>query len=180
MKPLFGLILAAFAAPALAGRVKAITPPDMDGIVYLEEVVVQGDRTLAAARVAIKDAEDRFYRRWNELNTDPQYDVFCSRYARTGTLLVVPRCEGAFVQEAEARAAREVFGDLTGVVFLVRDVVPWLAPYLEEHQVELKRRALEMAAKDTELKRALFERARLARHYAELRKEKFKDHWIAR
>jgi hypothetical protein len=47
--------------------------------------------------------------------------------------------------------------------------------YLRE---QMKKRTLEMIGKDPELKRALLERARLEQHFEELRREKFKDHFI--
>ena len=94
MNRLLALLLAVLAAPAIAGKTEALTPSNVDDVASLDEIVIQGDRTLSAARQAIVDAEDRFYRRWNELNTNNDYDISCQSYTRTGTRLSTRLCCG--------------------------------------------------------------------------------------
>jgi hypothetical protein len=173
MRRLVMLLAALLAAPVLAQKTTALAPENLDDIQALEEIVVSGDRTLSAARQAIVEAENRFYDRWNALNTERQYDITCRPYTPTGTRLSTRVCQPRFVEEStQAEAARLL--QITNGSYMSGSDAPRQALLV----AELKRRTLEMVNKDPDLKRALLERARLEQHYEALRKEKFKDRWI--
>lgn len=70
--PWLAALLAATAAPAAAAADAAVAPVEED--VVLDEVLVRGKRL---ERIIV-DAEDAFYRLYNELNKDDDYDVNCA------------------------------------------------------------------------------------------------------
>jgi hypothetical protein len=174
MKHFLPLMLALAAAPAVADKTVAITPADLGEVTALDEVVVKGDRALSAARIAIVAAEDRFYDRWNALNADRRFDIKCRMETpRDHHSRIAHRvCEPAFVEELMLERARDALADSGNVMRASVD------PAATVLQTELQKRTLEILRKDPELQRALLERARLAQHYEELRKEKFRDRWI--
>jgi hypothetical protein len=180
MKKLALFVLAAATAPAWAEKTVAVTPAELDQIRELEEVVVTGDRKLSAARKAIVEAEDRFYSRWNEINGDHAFDILCYSDAPTGTRIISRVCVPVFVMNIQAAAAQETMMAMQGGMSLEGGTVVLsdATPRLMLERDALKKRMLEMANSDPELKRALIERARLDQYYPKLRKEKFKGRLI--
>src|SRR6478609_11531373 len=66
-----------------------------------EEVVFSGKPADPdQVRRALLEAEDRFYSRYNQLNTDDEYDVECRVEAPLGQRLKQRTCEPRFVVEA--------------------------------------------------------------------------------
>jgi hypothetical protein len=158
--------------PAAWPDVAAVVTGDVDEVTSLDEVLIQGDRTLSAARKAMIEAEDRFYARWNALNKDPMYAISCRRQmVRVNFSARV--CEPGFLADSAAADAARMHIVVDDKLITAAD-----APVVMLRAAELKKRTLAMIEKDPALKRALLERARLQQHYVELRKEKFKDHWI--
>ena len=174
MKHLFSLLLVVTAVPALAGKTVAIAPPDLAEVETLEEVIVAGDRSsLSSARKAIDDAEDRLYARFNELNDVDAFDIVCRVEASTGTLIKKRACEAEGLGEWMSM-------EVATVLFSAGGMVPasTTGAMRELFMAESKKRMLQLLRKDAGLKRALLERARLEKHYEDLRKEKFAGHWI--
>ena len=159
----------------------------------LDTVVVQGRRAeLAALRQQIVQLEDRFYDRYNELNRDPEFDVHCSREARTGTLMKKRGCravyedraleeEGAqafqFRQHVQAQANATFAPRLPGspppsIVTMGGPPVPAQLK-IELRRPEFRKNLLEVTARDPELQRLLREKAEAERRYDTLRKSIF-------
>jgi hypothetical protein len=180
MKKLVLIVLAAAGAPAWAEKTVAVTPAELDQIRELEEVVVTGGRKLSAARKAIEEAEDRFYGRWNEINGDRAFDIHCFSDAPTGTRISTRVCVPVFVMNIQAAAAQETMMAMQGGMSQEGGTVVLSdgTARLMLQREALKKRMLEMANSDPELKRALIERARLDQYYRELRKEKFKGRLV--
>jgi hypothetical protein len=176
------ILLNLSAAPTLAAKATAVLPADIGDLSTLDEVVVTGERSLSAARMAIIEAEDRFYARWNSLNDDRRFDIHCREETPRDHHSRITRriCEPGFVDQAEQvtaeRAMLEMQGGMSGDGRTVQ--VGSTAPQMMLMRQELRKRTLAMLEKDPELARALVERARLAQHFDELRREKFKDRWI--
>lgn len=183
MRSAYALLLTAFAMPALAGKVEAVAPSNLGEVNSLEEVVIQGDRTLSAARNAMVDAENRFYARWNDLNDDRRFDVRCHNEIPSDhpSRIWHRVCQPAFledlVQVASAEFVQAMQGGTTAGVGQV--MLPSSNPArVMLMRAEMKKRTLAMLQKDPELMRALLEHARLQEHFEALRKEKFRDRWI--
>src|SRR5262249_26326653 len=64
----------------------------------VDEIVVKGRQNkLSALRMEYVKLEDRFYAKYNKLNTDHQWDVNCNGEAATGTRLKRRVCTPVFV-----------------------------------------------------------------------------------
>ena len=181
MKHLLSFLLATLALAGgpsiavLAAETSAVAPADLSEIRDLEEIVVTGDRTLSAAREAIVEAEDRFYNRYNELNTDDKFDIKC-RMQEQGSKFRVRVCIPRYVEEGTHAEAMKLLmpSSVGGAVMLASSETVGASL-----RAELKKRTLDLVRKDPELMRALLERARLEQYYQQLRKEKFKNgKWI--
>lgn len=66
------------------------------------EVVISGRVTRAKLRNLIEDVEEDFFARFNELNTDDLYDVYCYRYTPTTSHISERVCEPVFQISARA------------------------------------------------------------------------------
>ncbi len=182
MKTFGSMLMLVFALPALAGKTEAVLTAPVSTIQSLDEVLIEGDQTLSAARIAVVVAEDRFYARWNEVNRDPRFRMHCNRETpRDHPSLMTERvCRPAFLDRIDEEAARQTMAGLQGAMGGDGTVVvlPTPEPQILALRAEMRKRTLEMIRKDPQLKRALLEHARLVQHFEELHKAKFKDHWI--
>lgn len=90
-----GVAIAADAsAPGEAASIP--TPPAVEDLVELDEIWVRGK---SLGRL-IEDAEDAFFARYNELNTNDKYDVFCGDLALSrGSMIVTRTCVPGFIAD---------------------------------------------------------------------------------
>ena len=72
----------------------------------LDEVAVVGKTLRQLQREAIK-AEDRFYKRFNSLNSRDDFDIHCRMDKPTGTLVPRRQCRIQFLMDAGAIDAKE-------------------------------------------------------------------------
>lgn len=172
------LMCMALALPASAATTVVVPEPleDIMTVTTLDEVVVTGKLdSLSGLRVALIEAENRFYERWNDLNDDDRLDVHCRTEAPTGTRLVQRRCDPLLVDEKTRESALTFMGVSNGTaeyqsIYAIR----------LQAAAELRQRTLLMLEHDAELRRALLERARLQQLYEARRKEKFSNgRWLA-
>lgn len=161
----------------------------------LDTVVVQGRRAeLAALRQQILQLEDRFYDRFNELNRNPEFDVHCSREARTGTLMKKRGCRAVYedraLQEEGAQAFqyRQHIQDQATKAFAPRmpggrppDPTTMGGPpvpaqlKIELRRPEFRKNLLEVTQGDAELQRLLREKAEAEQRYVIVRKSLFQQ-----
>ncbi len=101
-KALLLSLLLAPPAPGASGTASTVVADPM------QQVVVEATRTnLAKLAKEIEIAEFRFYQRYNELNTKPDYAIHCSNEASTGTRFKENECRPVFRNKAEQVAARD-------------------------------------------------------------------------
>jgi len=74
-----------------------------------EEITVYGQKTLLNLRIAVDRAEVEFFERFNELNEDDQYDVFCEKIAVTGSRIRRRTCWSPYEREFDEEAMRQAF-----------------------------------------------------------------------
>jgi hypothetical protein len=175
MKRLLSILLIVFAHPLWGAEATvAVAPPNLAEVDALEEILIEGNRdSLSSARKAMEKAEDRLYDRFNELNPDDAFDIECGFEAPTGTRLKVRVCEVKGLQIwSQAEVGSLLFNTGSNVTMVLT------ASMRDVFMAEAKKRMLALIRKDPELMRALLERARLEKHYEELRKEKFSNRWI--
>jgi hypothetical protein len=137
----------------------------------LDEVVVKGDH-LWQIRNAIREAEDRFYARYNALNANKDFDVTCERRAPyLGTRIATEsgRCGIAFYVKARENYSSAF---LSGYIAPDPEVV-----YLERIQ-DYRKNALKVINSDVQLRKLIHKREELGRLYSRRQKEIFKDRWF--
>jgi hypothetical protein len=96
------LMLCLLSAPLTSRAIAAddVPPPD--------QVIVQGKRgDLVKAAKEVQLLEQRFFQRYNELNTNKNYAVRCYNEAPTGTRFKQKYCKPVYQSNAEAAEARE-------------------------------------------------------------------------
>lgn len=101
MKTFCFVALLVLAAPAFAQEAAAAPQPDAN----VEEVVVPGHRP-ANLFAEIERLEGSVYQRFNELNSNDDFDIHCFKQAPTGSNIPLRRCAPNFVIEAESQAAQ--------------------------------------------------------------------------
>lgn len=172
------LVCTALALPALAATTPVVEDAldEIMEVTTLDEVVVSGRLdSLSGLRMALVEAEDRFYERWNELNDDPRFDVQCRIEAPTGSNLKRRMCAPNLVDEKTRESALQFAGVTNGTTIYKSTYAIRL-----EAAAELKKRTLLMIENDPDLRRALLERARLEELLEARRKEKFSNgRWFA-
>lgn len=141
------------------------------GTQELDEVTVNGDRVkIDALRKQIVQLEDRFYDRYNELNTVDDFDIHCIEEARTGTRMIKRTCRAVYQERAFAEEGQAAFK----ILQRFRENGPKIAdsgPPVPATQVvlqrlpEYKKNLEEMTRRHPELARLLEERGRLIEKY---------------
>jgi len=150
----------------------------------LDEVVVRG-RTVQLKQLhdQIRDTENLFYDRFNELNTVREFDVHCGMETPTGTQLKHRRCRVVFEEDAleqegqEAIRIRQFYQSpggsrlsagpiLTGAPTNPSIKMNALRPVFQKHMKEV-------VSRDPELIQMLQKRKELAERYEALRREIF-------
>jgi len=70
------------------------------------EITVLGERSFFTLRLEIEAAEEEVYGLFNELNTNDDFDVKCTREVYTGSHFKRRSCMAAYLREAEAENAQ--------------------------------------------------------------------------
>jgi hypothetical protein len=157
------LMVGAIAAPAFA----AADPKEAQAIETPDDVVIRAKRMkLYEMRMEMVQVEDRFYAKYNELNTDDDYDVVCSLVARTGEIRKTRKCRPAFVEGIQSVYARSVVGMFNSAI----EGPPFHIPSTPDAQLfsmwhEMKDHALKVINKSPELRAMIRHREALERSY---------------
>jgi hypothetical protein len=131
----------------------------------LPEVEIRGTRArLREMRDEMVRLEDLFYQRYNQLNTDDQYDVHCYMEQPTGTLLRYRVCRPQFAETATSEEAKAFLGGYS--VAPANLVIMSKYPDFEKH-------ALAVINRDRDLLRLVREREALEARYENLRRVEF-------
>jgi hypothetical protein len=158
----------------------------------LDEIVVQGQRVqLQEMRKELVRLEDRFYARYDELNTNDDFDIHCFKEARTGTRIIKRTCRAVYEDNAlqeEGQAALAIrqyvqpglqtykYKDLPDPRMLVGETpappIMAILARLDEFRANMK----DVVSRDPQLLGLLRDRAELARRYEATRRRIFKRH----
>ena len=105
------VLLIAFLVTPLVCRVEAAPP---DPAAPVDQVVVAASRErLAKLEKEVQEAEQRFYSRYNALNTKRDYAVKCYNEAETGSRFKKNYCQPVFTSKAQEEQARRTVASLT-------------------------------------------------------------------
>jgi hypothetical protein len=141
--------------------------------IELEEVEVTG-RGVRRLHYRLVKAQDRFFARYNDLNTRNIFDIHCSYRARTGSQRITRQCQVEFMLNSTAQQGREFTeGVQSGrssfpVTIPAEDWLRWREEYRENvRQVvqgspELQKLALKLGELEARYEKALLERRQSA------------------
>lgn len=174
------LVLGASIPPRLAAA--AAVPEGQAGLlpssgepgIEMEEVKVIGKTLRALKREAI-EAEDRFFKRFNSLNTNDDFDIHCRMDKATGSKVPQRQCRIQFLMEAGAIDAREFLTGLGNGGSGVNTPIATLQPLWLNRREEYRQTARALMEKDPELLSRATEWVRLREQYDRVRKERHKD-----
>jgi hypothetical protein len=156
---------AVFAQDAMGPPKPAAASPMSPGTEPLAEVEITGTRArLREMREEIVRLEDKFYQRFNELNTDDQYDVHCNMEQPTGTLLKYRVCRPEFVSTATSEEAKGFLGGYS--------VAPANMVIMAKYP-DFEKQALSVINKDRGLRSLIRERDAVEARYENLRQLEF-------
>ncbi|MDA1370951.1 MAG: hypothetical protein O2971_09350 [Proteobacteria bacterium] len=68
----------------------------------IEEITVLGEQTLHTLRLEVEAAEEEVFAKFNELNSDDDFDISCTREVYTGSHLPVRDCMPKFLRNSQA------------------------------------------------------------------------------
>ena len=152
----------------------------------LDEIVVQGQRVqLLEMRKELVQLEDRFYARYDDLNTNDDFDIHCFKEARTGTRIIKRTCRAVYEDDAlqvEGKADTEFRQFRESQRFNPHGfIVPGQPPAppimaimarLGEFRANMK----DVVSRDPQLLGLLRDRAELGKRYEATRRRIFKRH----
>jgi hypothetical protein len=176
---LCGLALPAGATATEAGVNSEGAAPPGESVKELDEVAVTGKKLRVLRREVFK-AEDRFYERFNTLNTNDDFDIHCRMDKPTGTIVPQRECRIQFLAEAGAMDAREFLQGLTTAAAArgVHTPLAVLQPLWLQRREEYRQTAKALLEKNPELLALATEWGRLREQYDRERKERHKDRII--
>lgn len=150
----------------------------------LDEVVVEGTRGKLKQMIEqMVQLEDRFYERYNELNTNDDFDMYCAQEARIGTNVKRRYCHPVYetrAMETEGREYAQMMQFNTGPPagpMLPPGAVAAAGPpppaivTIEARREEYKDNLRKVASENPELVRLLRERYELAQRYEATRRK---------
>lgn len=116
-----------------------------------EEVIVRG-QPLNAIRDLIRQAEEAYYNRFNEINSDDQFDIVCRYRVELGSRFKRRSCLPNFWREADSRIGQETARSMQGF-----QTLPTQAYVTEQHYKTqlLSDEMLRLTREDPELLRAV-------------------------
>jgi hypothetical protein len=143
------------AASQEVGRAEADNAPTLAAE---EEIVVRGRLTDAALRKQIEQAQEAFYGRFNEINSNDGFDIHCRQEVELGSRIPRRICRPNFWREAQATAGTETVRMLQGSYAAPAEMYMGGA----RHQAGLLDEELRrLAGEDPQLRRTLIEMTNL-------------------
>ncbi len=101
------LLAAAFLLPSAGAQEAAASAPAAYSDPRPYEIVITPKITRLDLRNLIEQVEEDFFAKFNELNLDDEYDIFCYRYTPTMSHISKRLCEPAFIIRARGDMASQ-------------------------------------------------------------------------
>jgi hypothetical protein len=125
--------------------------------------------------------EDRFYARYDELNTKDEFDIHCFKEARTGTRIIKRTCRARYEEDAvvaegqQDTETRQVFENTLrfGKPQTPGPAAPAIMAILSRLD-EFRANMKSVVSRDTQMLGLLHDRAELAKRYEAARRKLFK------
>ena len=122
----------------------------------IEEITVLGQRSFFTLRLEIEAAESEVYGLFNELNTNDDFDVKCTREVFVGSHFKRRRCMAAYLREAEAENAQN---QLKGIDTLLS--LSGVQGEVQQHTLAMEAEMAQLALDNPEFLQALRKLAEL-------------------
>ena len=136
----------------------------------IEEVIVRAHlEKLSKLQQEIEKSEDAFYKAYNKVNAEPEYQIHCGTETRTEMRKRLHVCKPQFIDTANE--------DETQGFFLGYAAIP-AAMVIAAKMPAYRKHLREVVEKNPKLIAVLRDYYLLNRHYEAVRKEKFKGRWI--
>jgi hypothetical protein len=144
-----------------------------ESVTQLGEVDVIGKSLRDLEHEAVK-AEDRFYKRFNALNTNDDFDIHCKMDKETGTNIPKRQCRVQFLVNAGSRSGQEFQHGLISAAAApgVNTPLAWLVPEWVERSAEYRQTVKALLEKDPELMALGAEWVRRQEQYERARKQR--------
>jgi Secretin and TonB N terminus short domain len=140
----------------------------------LPQVEIQAQRAkLSEMRKELDRLEDQFFREYNQLNTDHQWDVHCRTEIRTGSHVGIRICTPAFVSEAMHLGQRPAFQGRPDQQMSVSPAAPVAYTLILQKTAAYQKNMIEIVRAHPELFELVKQRAELAEQYQVALKMKF-------
>ncbi len=141
----------------------------------LDEVTVNGTRLDEIFQEMVK-VEDKFFDRYNELNTNDDFDTHCNMEAKAGTAIRRRFCRAVYAARALEVEGQEYFLALPS--YSDPTPRPWAPPVAANNYIEARRKAYQQNIRDVvsrnpELVKLLRERYELGKRYEATRRKVF-------
>jgi hypothetical protein len=91
---------------ACTHQIASAQEAEQDASDVMDEIVVQGEKSLSRLRQEAYMAEDNFYALFNSINGDDDFDIHCFKEASTGSRIMRRVCRANFERKATADEAR--------------------------------------------------------------------------
>ncbi len=130
---LLGLALAS-AQDAGPTQEEAPLPPDPDAPV--DEVTVFADDTITNLRRLLRNVDQQFYTRYNELNSNDDFDMVCKRETRIGSQIPRQVCRSKLHRARISEAAEDVLDQDIG---LGEDSTAWTRRHYRKVREDVRR-----------------------------------------
>lgn len=89
---------------------------DIEYVDTLEEIIVYGNKSLHTLREETIAAEEAVFARYNEINSNDDFDIHCYEEARTGTRIKTRICVPNYVKRITRDPRQSTFIKAAGVV----------------------------------------------------------------
>lgn len=132
----------------------------------IDNIVVEGKKSLGNLRRDVYEAEEDFYTLFNQLNDEPDYNVRCFYEKATGTNIKNHVCRARFVSKAYSSHAARNGNDLSRVAN--QDANPTLKAKTEKYQEKMET----LIAENPDLMTALVRYNTLRAEFMAVREEK--------
>lgn len=161
-------LLGLLVAPLAMGNAPNVSPADSDP---LDEVLVEVPRGKLIQEMV--KLEDRFFERYNELNTNDDFDTHCYMEARVGTRFERRYCRAVYVEKAfqtEGSDHMEARKKMTNPGNMTDAVQPWAPPVPPTLEIAARQKDYQQNIRDVvrqhpELLELLRQRFELGKRY---------------
>jgi len=149
------------------GAAQGADPESEETDAAIDEITIEGARTLDSMRAQVILAEDEAFALFNELNEDDGYDIICKKETRIGSQMPHRVCLSRMYRERLAEATADAIDENSGVIGVGR------MPGQSKHQEILREKMRTLAMKHPELLAALKKRYVLDKAFQEARDRKY-------